>query len=103
MSQQPIFKSNVVSSSLDRYADRYIHVHMSTNSPHDFIIGIDCGIPPTIDHATLIVSTTSSKSKAKYACDEGYTNELTSIERTCLSDGTWSVGPLFCKGSIFLV
>ena len=57
---------------------------------------LDCGTPPTIDHATIDTSGgTLSGATATYTCDNGYLMSGVAII-TCLDTTAWTLEP-YCQ------
>ncbi|XP_067650835.1 uncharacterized protein [Haliotis asinina] len=63
----------------------------------DIICEVDCGTPPTLDHADVNVSSTLVGQTANYTCHHGYAHLSVSIEVTCLDTGKWDFEDMKCE------
>ena len=63
----------------------------------DFILAVDCGVLPKVQHGTTVTNDTVFQSVAHYFCDNGY-NLVGVQSRSCESNATWSGNEPVCKG-----
>ncbi|XP_046583594.1 sushi, von Willebrand factor type A, EGF and pentraxin domain-containing protein 1-like [Haliotis rubra] len=63
----------------------------------DIICEVDCGTPPTLDHADVDVNSTLVGNTANYTCHDGYEHLSVSNEVTCLDTGNWDVADMKCE------
>ena len=56
------------------------------------IIGVECGIPPSVNNAVIAVGGTSFEDELRYTCVEGFQTSDNTIV-TCMSNTSWSALP----------
>ena len=68
--------------------------YFGTNGIYTGLVGISCGEPPEVEHATLVSQGHLFDDLAQYACEAGYAGSdgVDSWSRDCQSDGMWSQG-----------
>lgn len=66
-----------------------------------FIAEVDCGIPPTIQHAELLWNPRSSLgSVVHYSCQEGFDYVGGNNISVCTEEGVWVKSTLTCTGRV---
>ncbi|XP_046367076.2 uncharacterized protein LOC124142560 isoform X2 [Haliotis rufescens] len=63
----------------------------------DMICEVDCGTPPSMDHADVDVNSTLVGNTANYTCHDGYAHFSASNQVTCLDSGKWDVDDMTCE------
>ncbi|XP_071092008.1 uncharacterized protein [Haliotis cracherodii] len=63
----------------------------------DMICEVDCGTPPSMDHADVDVNSTLVGNTANYTCHDGYAHFSVSNQVMCLDSGKWDVGNMTCE------
>ena len=61
-------------------------------------IVVDCGLLPSPDNGTIIISETTFESVSTFSCNEGF-NQSGSLLRTCQANGEWSGNDTICTSN----
>ncbi|CAJ1086014.1 sushi%2C von Willebrand factor type A, EGF and pentraxin domain-containing protein 1 [Xyrichtys novacula] len=58
---------------------------------------LNCGRPPTVEHAQVVGETFTFPNQVSYRCDEGYQLASQTDSLSCQSDGAWSKHSVRCR------